>query len=383
MRTAKIWMIVVLFATLSLAGCTPTTGQNSATFSVGTTISHSTEQQFISITSQEQWYITIEYITPAQAEEWCSLSKSSGTGNGNVLVSFGTNTLEEDRVVTIHIHFPNEIISLTLTQRSPYHQPSVSDLTGWLELPSFTSDGEHYYFSKHMLPSSNKKERSFSILYDADNFIPLWVAYPLCNGNMYGSGNRTDDWGIMDPNIPEDKQLFMKYSYQGYYDRGHMLPSASRLGSNDDNRQTFYPTNMTPQISGLNQQKWAKLEGQVRDWANGCDTLYVVTGAVLQTTDGNEAVSYTYCRSDSSKSVAIPNYYYKALLQYRNNNGVRSYTAIAFWFPHVAASGAVTLQDAITIDRLEELTGIDFFTNLDEETQKSIESTIDNTRWKF
>jgi endonuclease G len=160
-----------------------------------------------------------------------------------------------------------------------------------------------------------------------------------------------------------------------------MLPSASRLGSNDDNRQTFYPTNMTPQYSQLNQKKWATIENQVRDWANSCDTLYVVTGAVLQTVGGNEAINYTFCKSDSNKDVAIPNYYYKALLQYSKRGD--TYQAMAIWMPHAGASGSATMDDVITIDRLEELTGLDLFHNLNDATEQEVEATVDARYWGF
>ena len=73
---------------------------------------------------------------------------------------------------------------------------------------------------------------------------------------------------------------------------GHQIPSADRTTSNIANSQTFYFTNMTPQLSVLNGQMWANLEGQVRTWMAASDTLYVVTGAVLKTVNGNEAVNY-------------------------------------------------------------------------------------------
>lgn len=369
-------------ASLVVACSNVPTLPNNAYFSVGDVVGHSTKQQFLSITTEGSWSLSLEYLLPEEESNWCTLSKTSGEGNANLFMTFGENTLAEDRTLIVHIDFHiGDDMSLHFTQRSENTQTTEEDLSGWLELPTFQEDGTRYYFSKHMLPSTGNRQRSFSIFYDANNFLPLWVAYPLCRGNMYGSGNRVNDWGIMDPNIPDNKQLYMKYSYQGSYDRGHMLPSASRLGSNDDNRQTFYPTNMTPQISGLNQQKWAIIEGKVRDWAEGCDTLYVVTGAVLQTAGGNEAVSYTYCKSDSSKSVAIPNYYYKALLQYRNNNGAKTYQAMAIWLPHKAASGAPKKEDVITIDELEELTGYDFFSNLDQNIQQSVESKVDFIYW--
>lgn len=376
----KIGRIAYVLILLCIAACTAEQSEpNTVNFSVGETVGHATKQQFLSIATEQAWSISVEYLTPEDVADWCKLNKTSGEGNANVMMSFGENTLSEERSLMLTVTFPREKIELLFTQRSADSQTNQNDLTGWLELPAFEADGERTYFSKNMLPSTGDNERSFSVFYDADNYLPLWVAYPLCRGNMYGGGNRVNDWGIYDPNIPAEKQLYMKYSYNGSYDRGHMLPSASRLGSNADNRQTFYPTNMTPQLAGLNQQKWAQIEIQVRDWAEGCDTLYVVTGAVMQTVGGGETVNYTYCKSDSSKDVAIPNYYYKALLQYRKSGN--NYHAIAIWVPHKPATGAATKDDVITIDRLEELTGIDFYPNLPENIESSVESTINPTYW--
>ena len=358
---------------------------NSVTLSAGETVAHSTAQQFISIASEYAWTIEIDYLAPDGVEGWCSLSKTSGEGNENVIMSFGKNTLKENRSLTLRVKFPREDIELNFTQlaagEEPKPEPNITTTPKWLELPAFTADNQdRVYFSKHMLPSKNYKERSFSVLYDTEIYHPYWVAYPLCKGNIRGSGQRVDDWGIMDPNIPNDKQLYMSSSYYGNYDRGHMLPSASRLGSNEDNRQTFYPTNMSPQLSGLNQKKWASIEGQVRGWGEGCDTLYVVTGAVFRTVGGNENINTTSCRSDSGKQVAIPNYYYKALLQRKGS----TYQAMAIWVPHKAASGSIdTATDIITIDRLEELTGIDFFHNLDDTTEQIVESQYDLSLWGY
>lgn len=379
----RAFMMAVMVSTVALllGGCTTTPSiSNSVRFDIGDTVGQNTKYQFISITSEQAWSITIEYLAPEGESNWCTLSKTSGEGNDNILMTFGENTLNEERSLNVVVQFAREQITLLFTQRSADSQPSESDLSGWLELPAFEADGERTYFSKHMLPSSNNTKRSFSLLYDSDIYHSHWIAYPLYR-DVIGSGNRTDDWGIFDPNIPTDKQLYMKSSYQGSYDRGHMLPSASRAKTRTDNSPTFYPTNMSPQLAGLNQKKWAGIEGQVRSWAEGCDTLYVVTGAVFKTVGGNESVSYTYCKSDSSKDVAVPNYYYKALLQRRGTGDSSTYQALAIWVPHKAAEGSATMDDIITIDQLEERTGMDFFVNLDEETQQKVESSVNSKFW--
>lgn len=357
---------------------TPNHTPSSATFSVGATVGGNTAQQFLSLTTQGDWSLTIDY--PTEGENWCTLSPTSGTGNTNVMMSFGKNEGDGERSAVITVKFDDTTLRLDFVQRSTFSLANNTQLKGWAELPEFADDRQRYYFTKHMLPSSGNTQRSFSALYDTQNFIPLWVAYPLCKDNM-GSGKRVDTWGIYDPNIPQEKQLYMKYSYQGNYDRGHMLPSASRIVDGSDNSQTFYPTNMTPQLDRLNQAKWSNIEGQVRKWAEGCDTLYVVTGAVLQTAGGGESINYTYCKSDSGKSVAIPNYYYKALLQYNEIDGEKVYQAIGIWMEHKAASGAVTTADLVTIDELEQRLGYDLFANVDPTIQNQIEAKYNLVYW--
>ena len=373
---------VVAVSAMAATACTPTShNPNVVMFGTGETVGHTTKSQFISIASDFAWSIELEYLAPEGESGWCRLSKTSGEGNDNVVMTFGENTLDQERSLNISVHFPSETITRLFTQRAAENQHDKEDLSGWLELPAFEADGERTYFSKHMLPSSGNTARSFSLLYDSDIYHSHWVAYPLYR-EVIGSGNRTNDWGIYDPNIPSEKQLYMSSSYQGSYDRGHMLPSASRAKTRTDNSPTFYPTNMSPQLAGLNQKKWAGIEDQVRIWAEkGCDTLYVVTGAVFKTVGGNESVSYTYCKSDNSKDVAVPNYYYKALLQLRITGGEKSYQALAIWVPHKAATGSATMDDVITIDALEERTGIDFFHNLPDDIEVEVESAVDNRFW--
>lgn len=378
-----IAMAVAVMATACTLLSSAPTVPNGATFSTGDRVASTLKYQFLSITSEQEWSIGIEYLTPEGESGWCSLSKERGMGSDNVMMTFGANPLGEERSLRLTVtfdSFPAETIELLFVQLSEGGQLNPEALPEWLELPAFEADGERTYFSKHMLPSSKNTARSFSLLYDSEIYHSHWVAYPLYK-SVIGSGNRTNDWGIFDPNIPQEKQLYMRSSYQGSYDRGHMLPSASRAKSTADNSPTFYPTNMSPQLAGLNQKKWAGIEGQVRRWAEGCDTLYVVTGAAFKTVGGGESVGYTYCKSDNGKSVAIPNYYYKALLQRRGTGANSTFQALAIWVPHRAATGAATMDDVITIDELEERTGIDFFANLDEQTQESIESGVDNRFW--
>lgn len=391
----KIWNTVAgLIMVVICSACGPFTSSvepdnkesNAVRFTVGEVVGHTIKQQGVAITSNEAWTIEVDYLTPEGSEGWCSFSATSGKGNKNIFMSFGTNTLEVSRSLTLRVVFPKETIELPFTQLSQYDQlGEETTIPQWLELPKFSADYERYYFSKHMLASESYTKRSFSLLYDSNIYHSMWVAYPISKLHTPGSGSRSDDWGRYDSNIPTSKQIYLKSSFNGNYDRGHLCPAATRFHPNttENCRELSVPTNMSPQLSGLNQEKWAVIEGEVRSWGAGCDTLYVVTGAVFQTVGGNEAVNYTYGRSDSSKRVAIPNYYYKALLQRRISGTNSSYSAMALWVPHTSTDNSVPTRNfVISIDDLEARTGIDFFHNLDDATEQSVEKIVNYNYWQ-
>lgn len=204
------------------------------------------------------------------------------------------------------------------------------------------------------------------MLYDTDLKIAYWVAYPLC-GYYLGDSGRTDAWDF-DPSIPNGLQANLGKGFNGY-DRGHQIPSGDRTGSRSMNTATFYYTNMTPQIGkGLNQTIWADLEGAVRGWSSGIDTLYVVTGAMPVTqTDKN----ITYVDDNSGKDVAVPKYYFKALARRISSTG--SYQTIAFKMDQKRYSGNDYAQCALSVNELEEITGFTFFPNIDDQYKNSSE----------
>lgn len=255
-------------------------------------------------------------------------------------------------------------------------------LTKWMELPALSVEDGMYYVRHDMTLSGGMKLRNYSFYYDVNNKIAHWVAYPL-NKTFRGSGSRTDAWDY-DPKVPKEYQAVLFSGFKddknasGVYDRGHQLPSADRY---TDNKSTFYFTNMTAQLGSLNQNSWDKLEQKVRNWSDSFDTLYVVTGADIRNSD---KIAY----DNTGASVPVPVGYFKALLGYKKfgNFGVGGeYTAIGFYYEHKAYPNDISdvINQAMTIDELEEKMGMDFFVNLPAKSDKAadIEATRD-AWWK-
>lgn len=244
----------------------------------------------------------------------------------------------------------------------------------WPELPAIVCDADDRFIC-HEAGS----RRNYSMLYDPESLSASWVAYPLCAADM--SSGREESWAY-DPKVPLDEQTDVKSGYgaeastEGYsrnfYARGHQIPNADRNGVSEMMAQTYYSTNMTPQIqNGFNGGVWSKLEAAVRDMVPVGDTLYVVTGACFRTRGGDEAVSCITNRNDG-RSLPVPNYYYKALLKL-SKAGDRA-CCIGFWLPHKAYKNVKYSDFTVSVDSLESLTGLDFFHNIPDSIEGVAES---------
>ena len=227
---------------------------------------------------------------------------------------------------------------------------------------------------------------TYSLEWDNAKVANRWTCYELHEGNSMSSAKRKDDFKS-DPEVAVSSQL-ADYSNSGF-SRGHLCPSADRLCSTEQNKQTFFLTNMQPQYQSHDGGLWSRLESQVRDYATDdsytdthCDTLYIVKAATITdkvTIDGTQ-VDGIYASKCNDK-LLVPKYFYMALLHY--NKELDAYQAIAFWTEHLSTTQSVAhLADyAISIDELERRTGIDFFCNLPDEIEEDIESTLDLEFW--
>lgn len=344
--------------------------------------------QFIYVKASSSWRITITSVDGGEPVDWIIADPSSGSGDMDVTLKVEENKSEKERSAVITVENSAGKASKTISQKAkgsevkPDPTPSGGNLspkTGWMELPAIPKGMDAF---THSMTVGSVSTRNYSFLWDYDNLVAPWVAYPLCKWNIGNNIKRTNAWGL-DPLLPEGKQpvLYRGFSKgnNGWYARGHQIPSADRLTSYESNSMTFYGTNMTPQIQdGFNGDIWATLEGKVRSWANSSDTLYVVTGCVI---DYPEGQTVKYALDNYGKKVTVPTAYYKVVLRYMKNStvGYSGYSACAVWLDHkVYSSSSISSSYSMSVDDLEKKTGIDFFVNLPavvgEEMAAKIES---------
>lgn len=362
---------------------------NKIWFRSGNDVSYEAGRHIIEVVSETGWTLSVSY-EDSSAGEWCTLNVSSGTGSGIASLSYEENPGETRTADLTAVFDDGDRQTIRLTQQGS-GQGGTLDV--YLELPALPGNGtlpDSLRFVTHYVPG-NQDMRSYSILYDVVNHIPVWVAYPMHSIYVRRDVGRTDAWQF-DPLIDRTEQPDLYRAMGNGYSRGHMLPSASRYLRWGDssvmstNEQTFFYTNMTAQNSDFNGNIWANMESYVRGWnGSGADTLYVVTGAVLRTVGGNEEINYTFSRNDPARlQMAIPNYYYKALVKRSVNGDDVKFKGVAFWFEHRSYDRtAIQWSDAITIDELQKRTGIDFFSGLESQVQEQIESQRNPTDWGF
>ena len=235
---------------------------------------------------------------------------------------------------------------------------------------------------------------TYSVEWDNAKVANRWTCYQLHEGNSLSTTDRNDDFK-KDPEVAVSP-ILEDYKNSGF-SRGHLCPSADRQCTVEQNKQTFFLTNMQPQWQEHNGGLWKNLEDLVRNYATNdsysnahCDTLYIVKAATItdKVTIDDAEVDGIYAErcvggDGHANELIVPKYFYMALLHY--NKATDTYHAIAFWTLHEkAADKNKNFGDyAISIDELEKRTGIDFFCNLPDEVEKVVEKEVDLDFWKL
>lgn len=344
--------------------------------------------QYIYVKASSSWKITLTSVDGGAPVDWIIAAPSSGSGDMDVTLNVAANESEKERSAVITVENSAGKASKTISQKAkgsevkPDPTPSGGNLspkTEWMELPAIPEGMDAF---THSMTVGSVSTRNYSFLWDYDNLVAPWVAYPLCVWNMSGKAGRTNAWDL-DPLLPANKQPVLTRGFSegnaGWFARGHQIASADRQTSYSSNAMTFYGTNMTPQINnGFNADIWANLEGKVRSWAGRSDTLYVVTGCVIDYKDG-ETVKYAV--DNYGKKVTVPTAYYKVVLRYMKNStvGYSGYSACAVWLDHkVYSTKNIDSKYSMSVKDLEKKVGMDFFVNLPavvgEEMAAKIES---------
>ena len=262
------------------------------------------------------------------------------------------------------------------------------------EVPQLSDNG---IFIEHSALYGSDSVMTYCLEYDASAMHSRWVAFRFDNYTGSNNVGRSNEPFTDDPDLPSACRIGSNGFGSAYYDvsgnyqqlpsnqfdRGHLCASADRYMSTAANEQTFYMSNMSPQMSKFNSPYWSAYEAFVQNRGRSslyCDTLYVVKGGTI-----GQGQTLGYVPRTNGAKVTIPKYYFMALLKCKNN----TFEAIGFWMEHKvydaytndAPPTSEIAAHAVTIDELELHTGIDFFHNLPDNIEQSVEASYTLSNW--
>ena len=206
----------------------------------------------------------------------------------------------------------------------------------------------------------------YTVSYNPEWRIPNWVSYELTRDETEGKLDRSDDFEV-DPKVKGVCPSNEDYKRSGY-DRGHMAPAADMKWNSTVMKECFYYSNMCPQKHSLNAGRWKTLEEKVRDWAQQDSAIVIVCGPIVDkgySTIGNARV-------------AVPQRFFKVILI----PFLKKPRAIGFIMKNEKEELPLSSY-AVSVDRVEKITGLDFFSALPDDVENSIESSNSTYGWSL
>lgn len=219
----------------------------------------------------------------------------------------------------------------------------------------------------------------YLLLHSGERKTPYWVLERLRPARFEGPGDRetlgnpfATDPDLLAAGKPaarskdyeKQKSAIQKRSF----DRGHMAPAADMKFSEPATVESFYMSNMAPQQGlNLNRHIWADLEALVRDWACDRGDLIAITGPIYD--DGADDTL-------GEGKVAVPSAFFKIAYEPIQKR------AIALVLPNEAVpkkrrKAFAALGDfRVSIQDVEQRTGIRFFPKLDARKRRQVTSIV-------
>ncbi|MDX2415472.1 MAG: DNA/RNA non-specific endonuclease [Bacteroidales bacterium] len=204
--------------------------------------------------------------------------------------------------------------------------------------------------------SSIVNHKYYSLSYNEESEQPDWVAYTILPERLESLVDRPGYFRV-DTLVLSGSANQKDYAKSGY-DRGHLVPAADMQFDSLAIRETFFYSNISPQLPGFNRGVWKRLEEYTRKRSVEYDSLIVISGPVIRPS----------AESIGENEVLIPASFYKLLIQfYGNNVSVTSYL-----IPHTSSKSDLS-EFIVSVDSIEVLTGLDFLYNLPDKLENKLE----------
>lgn len=256
---------------------------------------------------------------------------------------------------------------------------SIADAAPVNNATSFNKNESNIELSSNMtyedkafdfLPSSTTnqiiKHDYYTLSYNEEFEQAEWVAYEL-KKTYIKNNNFRRPFFIEDPKVATGSANWKNYKNSGY-DKGHLCPAGDMEFALNAYNDTFFTSNIAPQAHKFNDGIWNRLEQKVRYWAVKYDGIYVITGGILKKST----------QSIGKEKVLVPEYFYKILL----DDDQTKFKMIAFLVPNEESNKPLN-SFVVSVDRVEKMTGIDFFPRLKDDLESQLEESSDYKNWSF
>lgn len=300
----------------------------------------------------------------------------SDINGNNVTIEYVVTDQTEER--------PNDNVNAN----TGYDNVSV---TGY-EIPHLNNQN---VYADHYVTMDGVQILNYALEWDNTKRHANWVAFTFDTTTSADNVKRTDAWSV-DPKLPAEMQVQESDHKNDGFDKGHLCASEDRVYLKEANEQTFYYSNMSPQLNDFNGGFWGKLEARVQTWGRSTaegvyDKVYVTKGGTLNKllknfkgTTVNGGTPTTDANGFTIHGLACPEYYYMAVLSQKDD----VFHAIAFLVPHKEGMTRNPSSDelkayVVSVDKLEEETGIDFFCNLPDVLENEVEAAYNLNDWAW
>jgi endonuclease G len=283
------------------------------------------------------------------------------------LAATGSSQTAEDRIAALEgqIRELRMLHGLAPIPTQPVSAPVVP-------APPAAPGAEHIQFGAPQMRGVFLDREFFVISHDNTRLLPEWVGYHLTEDNLEGTVQRTDDFRA-DPGLPTGQRSELADYRRSGFDRGHMAPAAAFRRSERAMSTTFLLSNMAPQTARLNRRIWARLERQVRSLARAHGSIWVFTGPLYLDANGDPTVPTQFI---GPNRVAVPTHFYKVILC-EHATGTRQ--MFAFMMPNSTRNiGGTPADFLVSVDQVEALAGLDYFSVLPDPEETALEDAIAN-----
>ena len=219
-------------------------------------------------------------------------------------------------------------------------------------------------------PEQILHKTGFTISYNRETKTPNWVAWHLTSSHTNGSFQRKQEIFQEDMEVKAPRATDNDY-YNSRFDRGHMCPAGDNKNNEQAMNESFMMTNVCPQDHDLNSGWWNDLENKCREWACNEGDLYIVAGPIYDTPSPKRIGKRKNVR------VSVPDRFFKVVLMMGE-----SPKAIGFIVPNLDLHESLS-KYAVPVDRVEKVTGLDFYPNLPDGLERRVERECKPADWKL